>query len=26
MGGLPDSCYMWRQGGALERARAADQK
>src|SRR5437879_2158574 len=24
MGGLTDSCYMWRQGGALEQARAAE--
>ena len=24
MGGFPDSCYMWRQGGALEQARAAE--
>jgi hypothetical protein len=24
MGGLPDSCYMWRRDGALTRARAAD--
>src|SRR5207249_1257021 len=24
MGGLTDSCYMWRQGGALDRARAAE--
>ena len=24
MGGLPDSCYMWRKGGALEQARAAE--
>ncbi len=24
MGGLADSCYMWRRDGALERARAAD--
>jgi len=24
MGGLPDSCYMWRKGGALDRARAAE--
>jgi hypothetical protein len=21
MGGIPDSCYMWRRGGALDRAR-----
>ena len=26
MGGLTDSCYMWRQGGALDRARAAEGK
>ena len=25
MGGLPDSCYMWRAGGALQRARGQDQ-
>jgi hypothetical protein len=24
MGGLPDSCYMWRRGGALLRAREED--
>src|SRR5436309_3006140 len=24
MGGLTDSCYMWRQGGGLDRARAAE--
>jgi hypothetical protein len=24
MGGLPDSCWMWRRDGALDRARAAD--
>ena len=24
MGGLPDSCYMWRQDGALSRAREAE--
>ena len=24
MGGLPDSCYMWRRDGALDRARAAE--
>ena len=24
MGGLTDSCYMWRRGGALDRARAAE--
>jgi len=24
MGGLPDSCYMWRRDGALNRAREAD--
>ena len=24
MGGLTDSCYMWRQGGALVQARAAE--
>jgi hypothetical protein len=24
MGGLPDSCYMWRRGGALDRRRGAD--
>jgi len=24
MGGLPDSCYMWRRGGALARAREAE--
>jgi Protein of unknown function (DUF2889) len=24
MGGLPDSCWMWRRGGALDQARAAD--
>jgi hypothetical protein len=26
MGGLPDSCYMWRRDGALQRARPADPK
>src|SRR5436305_1380369 len=24
MGGLPDSCYMWRKGGALDKARASE--
>lgn len=24
MGGLPDSCYMWRRGGALDRRRGPD--
>jgi hypothetical protein len=24
MGGLPDSCYMWRRDGALDRTRAAE--
>jgi hypothetical protein len=24
MGGIPDSCYMWRRGGALDRARTPD--
>ena len=24
MGGLPDSCYMWRRGGALDRLRGPD--
>jgi hypothetical protein len=24
MGGLPDSCYMWRQGGALDARRGPD--
>lgn len=24
MGGLPDSCYMWRRGGALDRLRSAN--
>jgi hypothetical protein len=24
MGGMADSCYMWRSGGALQRARAAE--
>ncbi len=24
MGGLTDSCYMWRRDGALDRARAAE--
>jgi hypothetical protein len=25
IGGLPDSCYMWRRDGALQRAREADE-
>jgi hypothetical protein len=25
MGGLPDSCFMWRRDGALSRARERDQ-
>ncbi len=25
MGGFPDSCYMWRRGGALDRARSAEE-
>ena len=24
MGGLPDSCYMWRKGGALDKARTSE--
>jgi hypothetical protein len=24
MGGLPDSCYMWRRGGALDRLRSSE--
>lgn len=24
MGGIPDSCYMWRRGGALDRARSSN--
>ena len=26
MGGLPDSCYMWRRDGALQRTRPSDPK
>jgi hypothetical protein len=26
MGGIPDSCYMWRRGGALDRAREQERR
>jgi hypothetical protein len=25
MGGIPDSCFMWRRGGALDRAREQER-
>jgi hypothetical protein len=26
MGGIPDSCFMWRRGGALDRAREEERR
>jgi hypothetical protein len=26
MGGIPDSCFMWRKGGALDRAREEERR
>jgi len=26
MGGIPDSCFMWRRGGALDQAREKERR